>query len=98
MARKKSTAKKGTRAKKTRTIETLTHDKASRKNIPTAEFQSVMGKEAQKPVPTSKCLAQRKASGRKLSLKQVYDTIWKGSFPALVAGPSGCISAMVKVS
>jgi adenine-specific DNA-methyltransferase len=30
-----------------KTIETLTHDEAKRKNIPTAEFQSVLQKEAQ---------------------------------------------------
>jgi adenine-specific DNA-methyltransferase len=33
-----------------RTVETLTHEKARRKNIPTAEYQSVMQKEAQSPV------------------------------------------------
>jgi len=33
-----------------KTIETLTHEEASRKNIPTAEYQSVMDKEQQKPV------------------------------------------------
>lgn len=31
------------------TIETLTHDEATRKNIPTAEYQSVMAKEQQVP-------------------------------------------------
>jgi len=31
-------------------VETLTHDEASRKNIPTAEYQSVMEKEAQSPI------------------------------------------------
>jgi adenine-specific DNA-methyltransferase len=30
-----------------KTVETLTHDKATRKNIPTAEYQSVM-REAEK--------------------------------------------------
>jgi len=30
-------------------VETLTHEEARRKNIPTAEFQSVMGKEEQHP-------------------------------------------------
>ncbi len=45
MAKKKSTRKK-TKKK----IETLTHDEAKRSNIPTAEFQSVMAKDAQKPV------------------------------------------------
>jgi len=33
-----------------KTIETLTHDEASRKNIPTAEYQSVMAKDEQSPV------------------------------------------------
>jgi adenine-specific DNA-methyltransferase len=31
-------------------VETLTHDDAKRKNIPTAEYQSVMAKDEQKPV------------------------------------------------
>lgn len=42
MANKKSKAKK--------TVETLTHDEASRRNIPTAEYQSVMRKEEQSPI------------------------------------------------
>jgi adenine-specific DNA-methyltransferase len=33
-----------------RIVETLTHEQARRKNIPTAEYQSVMQKEAQSPV------------------------------------------------
>ena len=33
----------------TKTVETLKHDEAKRKNIPTAEYQSVMQKEEQKP-------------------------------------------------
>jgi adenine-specific DNA-methyltransferase len=33
-----------------KTIETLTHEEASRKNIPTAEYQSVMRKEEQSPI------------------------------------------------
>ena len=36
--------------KNTKTVETLTHDEASRKNIPTAEFQSVMRKDEQSPI------------------------------------------------
>ena len=35
--------------KNKKTVETLTHDEASRKNIPTAEYQSVMYKEEQSP-------------------------------------------------
>ena len=41
MARK-STPKK--------TVESLTHEEATRKNIPTAEYQSVMRKDEQSPV------------------------------------------------
>src|SRR5438876_3028399 len=33
-----------------KTVGTLTHEEASRKNIPTAEYQSVMQKEEQSPV------------------------------------------------
>ena len=35
---------------KTRHIETLTHDEAARRNIPTAEYQSVMRTEEQNPI------------------------------------------------
>ncbi len=41
-------AKKTTKGPKQ--VETLTHDEASRKNIPTAEFRSVMEKESQNPL------------------------------------------------
>ena len=42
----------GNMAKKsgTKSVETLTHEQASRKNIPTAEYQSVLRKEEQSPV------------------------------------------------
>ena len=33
-----------------KTVETITHDEASRRNIPTAEYQAMMEKEAQRPV------------------------------------------------
>lgn len=33
-----------------KTVETITHNDASRKNIPTAEYQSVMFKEEQSPI------------------------------------------------
>lgn len=36
--------------KNPKTVETLTHDEAPRKNIPTAEFQSVMRKDEQSPI------------------------------------------------
>lgn len=41
--RKKKPAKK-------KIVETLKHEDAARKNIPTAEFQSVMRKEEQDPI------------------------------------------------
>ncbi|MCB9860853.1 MAG: site-specific DNA-methyltransferase [Phycisphaeraceae bacterium] len=49
MAKKKTTAKtrKKTAPKK---VEAITHDDASRKNIPTAEYQSVMTTEHQSPI------------------------------------------------
>src|SRR5438128_11627403 len=43
-------ATKSPKVDKPKTVETLTHEEASRKNIPTAEFQSVMRKEEQAPV------------------------------------------------
>jgi adenine-specific DNA-methyltransferase len=42
MAKKKSNKKL--------TVETLTHDEATRKNIPTAEYQSVVAKEVENPI------------------------------------------------
>ena len=38
------------RTRKARQVETLTHDQASRKNIPTAEYQSMMAKDDQDPI------------------------------------------------
>jgi adenine-specific DNA-methyltransferase len=43
-------ATKATKSEKPKTVETLTHEEASRKNIPTAEYQSVMGKAEQTPI------------------------------------------------
>lgn len=43
-------ATKTPKPEKKKTVEALTHEEASRKNIPTAEFQSVMHKEQQSPV------------------------------------------------
>ena len=51
-ARRKKTA--GAKAKRSRTtpkqVETLTHEEASRKNIPTAEYQALLEKEDQSPI------------------------------------------------
>src|ERR1017187_9147563 len=43
-------AKTTSKQKEKKKIVTLTHEKASRKNIPTAEFQSVMRTEDQSPI------------------------------------------------
>ncbi len=43
-------ARKAKTPKAAKTVETLTHEEASRKNIPTAEHQSVMRKEQQDPM------------------------------------------------
>lgn len=43
-------AKSGSKQKEKKKVETLTHDKAKRRNIPTAEFQSVMRVEEQSPI------------------------------------------------
>ena len=43
-------AKNGSRQKEKKKVETLTHDKAKRRNIPTAEFQSVMRVDEQSPI------------------------------------------------
>src|ERR1700730_12471752 len=46
-------AKNGSKQKEKKTVATLTHDKAKRRNIPTAEFQSVMRVEEQSPIRVS---------------------------------------------
>src|SRR6201992_3420539 len=43
-------SKKSGSAGAPKSVETLTHEEAKRKNIPTAEYQSVMQKEAQDPL------------------------------------------------
>jgi len=43
-------AKNGTKQKEKKKVATLTHEKAKRRNIPTAEFQSVMRVEEQSPI------------------------------------------------
>src|SRR6202166_5308575 len=43
-------AKNGSKQKEKKKVEALTHDKAKRRNIPTAEFQSVMRVDEQSPI------------------------------------------------
>lgn len=54
-------------------IETLIHDEASRKNIPTAEFQSVMREEDQRPIRVA---YERRNPDLDPQL------IWRGKYPA----------------
>ena len=46
----KKTSKTGNKVPVKKTVETLTHEEAHRKNIPTAEFQSVMRKDEQNSI------------------------------------------------
>ena len=39
------------KAKRAKQVEVLTHEEASRKNIPTAEYQPLIGSDARRPVP-----------------------------------------------
>src|SRR5438309_6170991 len=53
-------ATKTPKSEKKKSVETLTHEEASRKNIPTAEYQSVMHKEEQSPLRVA---FERRAAG-----------------------------------
>jgi adenine-specific DNA-methyltransferase len=50
-------AEKNGKSKPLKSVETLIHEEASRKNIPTAEFQFVMRQEARFASPTSGAIA-----------------------------------------
>src|SRR3989441_10336619 len=76
MAKLKSSKKQQTR----KSVETLMHDEASRKNIPTAEYQSVMQKEEQRPLRV--VLPRRAAALEQEKLKRNRDLdpqlVWRG--------------------
>jgi len=63
-----------------KTVETITHEEARRKNIPTAEFQSVMGKEEQHPIRVAmpRCVAglEKEKTDRNRDLDP--QLIWRG--------------------
>jgi len=63
-----------------KTIETLTHDEAKRKNIPTAEFQSVVQKEAQDPLNVAYPRNAKGLDDEKQSRNRDLDPqlIWRG--------------------
>ena len=54
-------------------VETLKHEDATRKNIPTAEYQSVMKKEQQSPVRVA---YPREREGRSRDLDP--QLVWRG--------------------
>jgi adenine-specific DNA-methyltransferase len=63
-----------------KTVETLTHEEARRKNIPTAEFQSVMGKEEQHPIRVAMPRGVAGLEKEKASRNRDLDPqlIWRG--------------------
>lgn len=76
MRQRKSSKKQSDR----KSVETLMHDEASRKNIPTAEYQSVLQKEEQRPVRVT---LQRNAvglEGEKATRNRDLDPqlVWRG--------------------
>ena len=56
-------------------VETLTHEEARRRNIPTAEYQSVMQKEEQSPVRVAAGLEKEKAARNRDLDPQL---LWRG--------------------
>src|SRR6266540_6904870 len=75
-------AKRNTHNKQTtrKSVETLMHDEASRKNIPTAEYQSVLQKKEQRPVrvtlPRSAAGLESEKSTRNRDLDP--QLVWRG--------------------
>ena len=65
---------------KRKTVETLTHEEASRKNIPTAELQSVVAEEDAKYVPVSYPRGRTDLEEEKASRSRDLDPqiIWRG--------------------
>ncbi|HNG80590.1 MAG TPA: site-specific DNA-methyltransferase, partial [Burkholderiaceae bacterium] len=62
------------------TVETLTHTDATRKNIPTAEFQSVMKPEEEGPVPVRYPRATQGLEDEKAARNRDLDPqlVWRG--------------------
>jgi adenine-specific DNA-methyltransferase len=62
------------------TVETLTHEEATRKNIPIAEYQSVMQKDDQAPVKVSYPRGNTQLADKKQARNRDLDPqlIWHG--------------------
>jgi len=69
-----------TKPQHSKSIETLTHDEATRKNIPTAEYQSVMQKDDQAPVKVSYPRSSADLSDEKQTRNRDLDPqlVWRG--------------------
>ncbi|HEY6340234.1 MAG TPA: site-specific DNA-methyltransferase [Bryobacteraceae bacterium] len=65
---------------KKKTVEALTHEEASRKNIPTAEFQSVIEKEQEKPVRVAYARGAAGLEAEKVARNRDLDPqlVWRG--------------------
>ncbi|MGD9974507.1 MAG: hypothetical protein AB7S77_15715, partial [Desulfatirhabdiaceae bacterium] len=61
-------------------VETLIHDDATRKNIPTAEFQSVMQKDEQAPVKVCYSRGNAQLTDEKQARNRDLDPqlVWRG--------------------
>ena len=71
-----------------KTVETLTHGDASRKNIPTAEFRSVMERAEQSPVQVAYQRRNRDLDPQLVWRgKHLYDKPYEDSRKVRVAGP-----------
>ncbi|WP_019568606.1 hypothetical protein [Thioalkalivibrio sp. ALMg13-2] len=69
-----------TQPKSPKSIESLTHDEATRSNIPTAEYQSVMKKDEQDPVSVSYPRGNGELGEEKESRNRDLDPqlVWRG--------------------
>ena len=80
MARKSTKTTKSTAGKSAKTVEALKHDEAKRKNIPTAEHQSVLQKNEQSPVKVNYARKGKGMEGEKAARNRDLDPqlVWRG--------------------
>jgi len=76
-------AKNGSKQKEKKKIATLTHDKAKRRNIPTAEFQSVMRVEEQSPVRVAYDRRNRDLDPQLVWRGRLYHVVSQGRIPVV---------------
>lgn len=80
MAKKKTTRKKTSRAKAPKAIKTIKHKDASRANLPTAEYQSVIPEDVRQPVEVSYPRGQGGLEAEKAARNPDLDPqlVWRG--------------------